>query len=1318
MRQSISTLIHRWGRRALVLAVGLYFVLGVALLVARYAVAPTIDGWRPQIAQAASRALGEQVTLGPLQLVWRGWRPQLRARDVHIADARGRPLLTVPQLQAQFQWLPLGAARPIGLSLDVRGMDLSIERLPDGRLRVLGQVLDDTESSGTPAWLSWLLSQPRIAFHASTLRWHDRVRQAPELLLRDVEAVLQRQGPQGLGLALDATAPEVGSARLALRARLADRTALDALLDPPPARRPTPSAVAAASPAPEAASDGAAAGVGDGMGHLGQFGAWLHLSQAQAPAWRAWLDLPPEMGDGRLDARFWLQSEAQASPQSPRLTAQMRVQNLQWALGVQGGLQVPRAEIWAQGGLDQWRQLAQSERPGPQPQAQPQSQSQPQPQSQPQSQPQPRLQAQSPAQPEAQPHPRQNPPDGLAFQLRIDQARLRQADWFDHALDFGSVSAQGRVSHAGQWMLDLQRFAWQNPDIALQGAGRWLADGGAGSADFQGTIARARFDAIHRYLPREVNADARSWLEHGLQAGTLQDARWLLRGKLDEFPFTQDPQAGDFRVWGPYRDVQIEFVPQAPTQPGAVQNAGAAQPAPAAQRASAAGAPAARPSAAPPLWPLLARMDGTANLHRMDLRLTASRALMEPIQGQPIAFSGLRARIPDLEHDATLQVSGQTAADGGAYLGLIRQTPLAHLLRGVFDEATGAGDWRVALSLTIPLMHTLETRVQGRVDLQDATLRFLPQSPAFQQIDGSLHFDEHGVKIAQPLQARWLGGPMRVSGALGGSGASGLDLHGRVTAAALAAFVGVPGMRRITGAADYQARLAQQGHDYVLDLESDTRGLALDFPAPLAKPDTEPRSLRVRWSDADAQADTLDVHYGADVVLALRHPRGQKTGPYFQQAAIGIGQSPDTQADGLRLSLSYPLFDLDYWNRLVNEFSIPRRGQTSVAKGAARRPLWPDLALLSLQTDQLRLLDTRLDQAVLRVTRTPAEQWSMNLRSRQTTGTLKWQEQDGKVVGRMSGRFARLSLGDDPRDSHSLLPQADPDDETVVDDDLDIPGIVLQADELRLYGRAMGALALEGTRDRARHDWVLSHLRMGDDAALLQGTGVWRLRGPDRGLTLKADVAASDLGEWLTRAGWPSMLSGGQGSLKGQFEWRNLPWHHDKADLQGQLQIELGKGRFLKIGSQTAKLLEVLSLQSLTRLNRLEQGLLGLPKDGFPFDRLLGSLSLRQGVVQAHDYKVIGPVGTILLEGDTNILDKTFNLQAVIVPNLDISGAALAAGIAINPLVGLGAFVTQWLLKTPLAKAMTLRYHVTGTWDDPKIQDVPVAQAQPVKPAS
>ena len=1187
MRQFISRHGSTWGRRLLSAAVCVYFCVGIALLALRYVVLPQIDVWRPRVAAQLAEALGVQVELGVIQVRWHGWDPEFDLQGVRLRTNDGRDLLTLPETRARLDWRAILPGRQGWLDLRVRGMDLTLDRLPDGRLSVLGQIVgpEGARPAADARVLRWLLAQPRISFHDATLHWVDQRRAAPELRLEGVEAVLAHEAG-GLGLSLSARVPDAADARLDLRARLAD---------------------------PDALAQGSLPA---------DWQAWLQVGPVLPRAWTAWLDVPPALRQGGLQAQAWIQ----AQDARPRLTLLLEAEAVHWVEAAGLDLTVSRAGIWASGALDQWRALEQG---GPM-------------------------------------------PEGLDFQVRAQGARGAMPAVFAQPVAPGFVEARGRLHQDGAWALTLSDLDWRNPDIALRGEGGWRSGGAAGQADFRGTIARARLNAIHRYLPLEVNPDARDWLAGGLQAGEVVDARWRLQGDLAEFPFGARPEAGDFRVQGSFRGARIEFVPGAAPQDA---------------------------------WPVLADVSGTADLHRTDLRLTASTARMRPEAGQEIALSGLQARIPDLEYESTLHVSGQTAAPGEAYMALIRHSPLAALLDGVFDEASAGGDWAVPLSLTIPLLHSEDTQVQGRVDLRQGSLRFLPHAPAFEAIEGRLHFNEQGVRLAQPLNARLLGSEVRISGGLGGPRDDGLDLRGRIDARALADYVGVPGMRRITGALDYRATLRMQGRATVFELNSDTRGLALDFPAPLGKPAGQPQTLHVQWSDADPRSDRLEARYGDTLRLALRHDRKTQKGPYFQGAAVGAGRAADASADGMQVQVAYPLFDLDLWNRIVDEFSIPRRG--TGARQTAARPLWPDLSLLSVQADQLRMLGTRLDAAVLRVSHTPEERWSMNLRSEQTSGTLKWQERDGRVLGRVSARFDRLSLGDDPHDHGSLLPEAVPDEDAAFDDDLEIPGIVLQADELRLYGHSMGALSLEGVRDGARKVWELNNLRLGNEDARLRGSGIWRLRGPERGLELTASVQAADLGAWMTRAGWKDVLSGGVGTVKGRFQWRNLPWTREKSDLSGNLQIELDKGRFQKLGSHTAKLLEFLSLQSITRLTKLDRGLAGLPQDGFPFDQLRGAMDMDRGRVKIRDYKVIGPVGTILLEGSTNIMDEALDLQAVIVPNLDVSGAALAAGIAINPLVGLGAFVTQWLLKAPLAKSMTARYRVTGTWDEPKVEEIP-----------
>ncbi|MFT0532456.1 YhdP family protein, partial [Castellaniella hirudinis] len=754
MRQFLHKLSGLGWRHALVLPLILYFSLGLALLGVRFGLAPYLDVLRPWVAARISQASGAQADLSKIQLSWRGWAPRLEIQGLRLVDPGGRVVLQVPMVRADWAWS--GPQR--GLRLQARGLDLSLGRLPDGRLQVMGHALDAqpdpaglAASDAPPAWLQWVLAQPRIAFQDTTLRWHDQSVGAPALVLKEVQAVLQRQAGQTVGLSLTARAPAIDDAALDIRVLAADGASL------------------AQGRLPDA------------------WQAWLRLSPTRLPAWRAWLDLPDALRQGRVGAQFWLRSSAAA----PRMTALLDVADLDWAFGgPDEGLRVPHAAVWAQGGLDEWRGLMQDARL----------------------------------------------PQGLAFDLATRDIRLRQAAWFDHPLDTGRVALRGQLRRDAHWTVQLQAFSVRNADIQLRGQGGWDSRGALGRIDVQGTIARARLDAIHRYLPWDVDADARAWLAKGLQAGSLRRAQWLLKGDLAEFPFGDRPQAGDFRVAGDFDGARIDFVPDAP----------AAQ-----------------------AWPVLQDMRGTADLHRMDLQLTAETARMLPQPGQVIRLWGLRARIPDMENKAILQVSGQTAADGAVYMGLMRHSPVGALLDGFFDEAVAAGDWRVPLSLTIPLDDAQASQVRGRVDIQQGRLQLTPQAPALQAVSGSVHFTEAQVQVVQPLSARLLGGAVRLGGALG-DGAGGLVLQGRLDAKALGAFVGVPGMQRITGQADYRLAVRQQGRAYTATLESDTQGLALDFPAPLAKAAEQARALQLNWTNADAEADQLDIRWGDEIRLGLR----------------------------------------------------------------------------------------------------------------------------------------------------------------------------------------------------------------------------------------------------------------------------------------------------------------------------------------------------------------------------------------------------------------------------------------------------------------
>src|SRR4051812_25004842 len=88
----------------------LYFAFAVLFLTLRYAVLPNIDHYKGDIERAASRAVGNPVTISRIYASWNGYRPNLFLGDVVLHDKQGHPALSLPSVSATLSWWSLAAA--------------------------------------------------------------------------------------------------------------------------------------------------------------------------------------------------------------------------------------------------------------------------------------------------------------------------------------------------------------------------------------------------------------------------------------------------------------------------------------------------------------------------------------------------------------------------------------------------------------------------------------------------------------------------------------------------------------------------------------------------------------------------------------------------------------------------------------------------------------------------------------------------------------------------------------------------------------------------------------------------------------------------------------------------------------------------------------------------------------------------------------------------------------------------------------------------------------------------------------------------------
>ena len=241
-----------------------------------------------------------------------------------------------------------------------------------------------------------------------------------------------------------------------------------------------------------------------------------------------------------------------------------------------------------------------------------------------------------------------------------------------------------------------------------------------------------------------------------------------------------------------------------------------------------------------------------------------------------------------------------------------------------------------------------------------------------------------------------------------------------------------------------------------------------------------------------------------------------------------------------------------------------------------------------------------------------------------------------------------------------------------------------------------------GSRDGLWH--CSSLLRYGLDSALTYDDGLAKLMtGAYTVCLLDFRLDLSDSGAFLERLGTGKAIRGGKGRLAGQVGWAGSPLAFDLATLSGDINVAIDAGQFLKAEPGAARLLGVLSLQSLPR--RLVLDFRDLFQEGFPFDAVTGDVKIASGVASTNNLRMRGVQAAVLMEGSADLVRETQDLRVVVVPEINAGTASLAYAV-INPAIGLGTFLAQVFLRRPMMEAGTREFRVSGSWADPQVARV------------
>ncbi len=538
-----------------------------------------------------------------------------------------------------------------------------------------------------------------------------------------------------------------------------------------------------------------------------------------------------------------------------------------------------------------------------------------------------------------------------------------------------------------------------------------------------------------------------------------------------------------------------------------------------------------------------------------------------------------------------------------------------------------------------------------------------------------------------------------------------------------------------SGSAAFSATLGFRRGIAEVSVSSNLQGMALGLPAPLNKSaDTvlplrfEQSLLRESMAPGQKLHDQLGLSLGnlASVVY-MRDISG--TEARVLRGGIGVGLEPGESAplheSGVAANINLASVDVDAWEKVLSAstdgVAIPANTTSSTipvasrSTAAAAQQYLPNM--MAIRAKELTVEGRKLNRVVVGATREGLN-WRANIDAEELNGYLEFRQSGGNNPGRVFARLSRLNLGQNTAtDVESLLDQQP----------ASIPALDIVVDELELRGRKLGRIEIDAvnrgafaaSREGGVREWRLNKFNVILPEAVLTASGNWvavnaqtpagagTLRQPGLAerrrtvMNFRLDIA--DSGELLKRFGMKDVIRRGKGKMEGQVAWIGSPLSLDYPTMNGQFNINIESGQFLKADPGIAKLLGVLSLQSLPR--RLTLDFRDVFSEGFAFDFVRGDVNITHGLAATNNLQMKGVNAAVLMDGKADIAKETQDIKVVVVPEINAGTASLIA-TAINPAIGVGTFLAQIFLRRPLIQAATQEFHIDGSWADPKITKV------------
>ncbi|PJG58144.1 YhdP family protein [Aeromonas cavernicola] len=838
-------------------------------------------------------------------------------------------------------------------------------------------------------------------------------------------------------------------------------------------------------------------------------------------------------------------------------------------------------------------------------------------------------------------------PTGGSVRLALAQDRIDLGRHFKQIIPVEQLSARLDWWREGQgWVVYGQDIALDNQDLRLASRFRlelfehpFLA--------LTGRIDVKNAGHADRYFPLQaMDKGLVDYLSGAIKGGKATGADLLWYGEFKDFPYDQGE--GMFQVAVPLEQATYQFFP-----------------------------------GWQPLTDL--QIDLLFQNASLDMRSRSSKL------GKARSDS-VHAWIPAFAAPAHLYVDATVAGEGKAISDYLQDSPLASSVGQALREVEVRGPLQGRVKLDIPLNGRDEVQASGEAIFRNNRVRIASLDLPLDQVSGRLEYDNQQTRFHQ-LTARLWDQPLTIDY----QGRQhpdryqvDLDFNGQWDTRRQLPAISALGV--LAGRSDWQGKLGltlpnEQPFSFALSLDSSLQGMGLDLPAPLTKPQASTLPLLIS-AQGGAGRSEIRASLGAEVGLYSQLSYGEGD-PYLNRVQLEVGRPSEQQRRDVPMLvvINQPQADVADWLARLTQWLPPQRDVAEPATG--ERPLLPTEWWVDGQLARADIGSAILN--AVRFTVAPVKQATeVMIDSPDVMGVIRLPQQAKRPIDakfariHWSGKGAELSPAPDVTQDNAIMAA--------------IPWLTFSCVDCRFGQLPLGEV--KGELLPGANKLSLKGLEMRLAGSQLTGSVDWLANGSQMETHARGKLTSNNSELLLKRLGYTSPIGDAPGSFAFDLNWQDVPYRPSLPTLGGSANYQLEAGTLREVNDKGARLLSLLSLDSLLRKLRLD--FRDVFDKGFYFESMSASATIKQGQVSNDDFYMKGAAGNLRGEGMADLVRWQLDYQLRFSPNLGGTLPVVAA-FSITPVTGLYVLALSKLLEPVVDVITRIDFRVSGPIDAPKL---------------